>query len=141
MELVFQSDAENDACYIALSLGALKGGAVANSVRADDDVTLDFDSEGRLIGVDIMNASKRLPAGYEAPRGTEQIIGVKEAAEMAGVQRSNFVRDLASREDFPTPLAELATGRIWLRSEVERYVSARRGRQTPKPSPSKRRSA
>jgi predicted DNA-binding transcriptional regulator AlpA len=52
-------------------------------------------------------------------------LSVKEAAEIAGVQRSNFVRDYASKQGFPAPVCELATGRIWRRSEVEDYLAAK----------------
>ena len=48
----------------------------------------------------------------------EILVGVKEAADLFGVQRSNFVRDLATRPDFPAPIAELASTRVWRRSEL-----------------------
>jgi predicted DNA-binding transcriptional regulator AlpA len=35
------------------------------------------------------------------------------------------LRDFAGLRDFPEPVAELASGRIWLRSEIEAYLQAR----------------
>lgn len=59
-----------------------------------------------------------------------RLMGTREAARFLGVQPSNFVRDWASRPDFPAPLASLASGRVWLSIDVERYAARRRG---PKP--------
>ena len=60
----------------------------------------------------------------------DRLVGTKEAARSLGVHASNFVRDLASRTDFPAPVAELASGRVWLASDVARYATERR---SPKP--------
>jgi predicted ABC-class ATPase len=51
-----------------------------------------------------------------------ELVGVKEAAELAGKDKANFLRDLASREDFPEPIVSLASGRYWLSAEIERYL-------------------
>jgi uncharacterized protein YuzE len=123
MNLLLQTDDENDACYIAFGLAALNKGAVARSQQVSEDMVLDFDKEGHLVGLDIMNASKVSPGLSENPR-LDILVGVKEAAALAGMQRSNFVRDLASRAGFPAPVSELATGRVWLRSQVEEYLAA-----------------
>lgn len=53
-------------------------------------------------------------------------MGTREAARFVGVQPSNFVRDWASRSDFPPPLATLSSGRVWLAADIERYVGRRR---------------
>jgi hypothetical protein len=58
-------------------------------------------------------------------------MGTREAAEFLGVRPPNFVRDWASRADFPAPLAKLSSGRVWLAADVEDYAAARR---SPKPS-------
>jgi uncharacterized protein YuzE len=55
-----QIDPENDLVYLAFSPRALRRGAVTKSVRAGDDVTLDFDARGTLLGLDVMNASRVL---------------------------------------------------------------------------------
>jgi hypothetical protein len=58
------------------------------------------------------------------------LVGTAEAAAVVGVRPQNFVRDWASRADFPRPVATLASGRIWRESDVRAYASARR---RPKP--------
>lgn len=55
-----------------------------------------------------------------------ELVGVKEAAELAGKDKGNFLRDLASREDFPKPIVSLASGRYWLSGEIERYLRRER---------------
>ena len=124
MQITVQPDPDNDQVYVALSGRALEAGAVVKTVRATEDVALDFDKEGRLLGVDIMNASKVLGENTEEVR-LDALVGVKEAAALIGVRKPNFVRDYANKPDFPRPMVELATGRIWLRSQVEAYAAAR----------------
>ena len=58
------------------------------------------------------------------------LVGTAEAAVVVGVRPQNFVRDWASRADFPRPVAALASGRVWRESDVRAYASARR---RPKP--------
>jgi predicted DNA-binding transcriptional regulator AlpA len=142
MHVVIHDDRENDLCYIALSPDALKAGAVARSVPATDDVTLDFGFDGRLLGIDVSSAS-RLLGPDRGVASTDQLVGVKEAASLIGVRPSNFVRDHASRGDFPSPVAELATGRVWLRSAIIAYIESRENvnRRRRNASPPKKRSA
>ena len=56
----------------------------------------------------------------------EQLVGTREAAAIAGVRPPNFVRDWASRPDFPAPAAVLPSGRVWRSSEVREHVRRRR---------------
>jgi hypothetical protein len=62
------------------------------------------------------------------------LMGTREAARLVGVRPPNFVRDWASRPDFPAPMATLSSGRVWDAAEVERYTAARRA-----PSPTRER--
>lgn len=55
------------------------------------------------------------------------LAGTKEAAELFGVRPQNFLRDWASRPDFPTPLATLAATRVWRRPDLEAYRERQRG--------------
>jgi prophage regulatory protein len=50
-----------------------------------------------------------------------RIVGVKEAAELFGVTRSNFVRDYVKRPTFPKPLGNLACGPVWLRADIDGF--------------------
>ena len=120
-------DREHDLAYILLR-PELRGrrGAVARSVRVAEDVVLDLDESGHLIGIELLNASARLDVDEAETATREVIVGVKEAAEMLRVEKSNFVRDCANKPDFPAPIAELASGRLWLRSTIERYAEAKK---------------
>lgn len=94
----------------------------------EGDVALDLDEAGHLIGVEIRNPER---IGWKVGESVEidGLVGVKEAAALLNMQKSNFVRDVAGDPSFPRPLAELASGRIWLRSDVLRYAQ-RTGRPT-----------
>ena len=61
----------------------------------------------------------------------DRLMGTQEAAQSVGVRPSNFVRDWASRPDFPAPVATLSSGRVWLASDVERYA---RDKRAPRPT-------
>jgi uncharacterized protein YuzE len=127
MKITVQADRENDQLYVALSERALDANAVEKTVRVNDDIALDFDAAGKLLGVEVMNASERLGSRVDEIEFNE-LVGVKEAASLLGVQRSNFVRDYADKPDFPRPVVELATGRVWLKSQVEEYRRRRKTR-------------
>lgn len=49
------------------------------------------------------------------------VVGAAEIADLLGVSRQR-VDQLTRRPDFPAPVAELASGRFWVRGEVERWA-------------------
>jgi predicted DNA-binding transcriptional regulator AlpA len=51
------------------------------------------------------------------------LMGTTEIAEMLGVSRQR-ADQLSHSERFPEPVAVIAAGRIWLRSDVERWAAA-----------------
>jgi len=53
------------------------------------------------------------------------LVGVAEAADMLGVQRSNFLRDFVARTDFPEPVERLRCGPIWRAADVQAFIDAR----------------
>jgi predicted nucleotidyltransferase len=55
---------------------------------------------------------------------TNPLLGTREAAAVYGVNVPNFIRDWASRPDFPTPVATVSAGRIWRREDLEAYRTA-----------------
>jgi uncharacterized protein YuzE len=60
-------DAEADAAYIQLA-SEIGAGGVAKTYMCDPHevggmINLDFDDMGRLIGIEVLDASKRLPLG------------------------------------------------------------------------------
>jgi predicted nucleotidyltransferase len=61
---------------------------------------------------------------------TDRLLGTKEAAAFYGVNVPNFIRDWASRPDFPAPAAKLSGGRVWRAEDLLAYraaVAPRRG--------------
>ncbi len=56
-----------------------------------------------------------------------QIVGVAEAAEIMGWDKRRVVTYI-DRGQFPEPLTSLASGRIWLREDVERFAEEWRAR-------------
>jgi superfamily II DNA or RNA helicase/uncharacterized protein YuzE len=120
---VIEIDRDHDLAYILLR-PELRGQPrrASRSTRVADDIVLDLDENGQLIGIELLNASARLDLDKITEGTADLIVGVKEAAEILGVEKSNFVRDHANKPQFPTPIAELASGRFWLRSDVQRYA-------------------
>lgn len=55
-----------------------------------------------------------------------ELAGTSEAAALIGVRAPNFVRDWASRPDFPRPVGTLRSGRVWRAADVVAYRDRRR---------------
>ncbi len=55
----FEYDKDVDAAYIYLE-HPIKDKQVKNTIELNDNITLDFDSNGKLLGVEILDASKVL---------------------------------------------------------------------------------
>jgi predicted nucleotidyltransferase/predicted DNA-binding transcriptional regulator AlpA len=55
---------------------------------------------------------------------TDRLLGTKEAAAFYGVNVPNFVRDWASRPDFPSPVATVSGKRIWRDEDLLAYRAA-----------------
>lgn len=77
MVSIVELDRERNLAYILLrpELRDQPGG-VARSVRVAEDVVLDLDANGQLIGIEFLNASSRLDLSSVGK------VGVKEASEM-----------------------------------------------------------
>src|SRR5215212_4555569 len=101
----------------------LEKGEVAKTKELMPGVYVDFDSDGYLIGIEIVNTKRALGVAAGDLRLSGELLGVKEAAELADKDRANFLRDLASRPDFPKPVAHLASGQLWLSKDVARYLN------------------
>lgn len=56
----------------------------------------------------------------------EDLIGINEIAEMAGVSRQAVVNWRKRSENFPRPIAELASGPVFHRSQVRSWLRKRR---------------
>ena len=53
----------------------------------------------------------------------DQLAGVSEIAELLGVPKRTAAR-YVDREDFPKPFDTLATGRVWLRVDVDTWAKS-----------------
>ena len=58
------------------------------------------------------------------------LVDVPGIARMLGGVSRQRVHQLAQRPDFPQPVATLAVGKIWLRADVEKWISDS-GRDAP----------
>jgi hypothetical protein len=87
-------------------------------------------------GWDVVSADgvtlKKISEAGAVYHASDELVGTQEAAAIVGVRPPNFVRDWASRPDFPAPVGVLSSGRVWRATEVRDYVIRRR---RPKPSP------
>jgi uncharacterized protein YuzE len=52
-------DKDVDAAYVYLEF-PLKAGEAKKTVKVKEDINVDFDDKGKLLGVEILNASKHL---------------------------------------------------------------------------------
>jgi predicted DNA-binding transcriptional regulator AlpA len=54
---------------------------------------------------------------------SDQLAGVSEIAQLLGVPKRTAAR-YVDREDFPEPFDTLATGRVWLRADVDTWAKS-----------------
>jgi predicted DNA-binding transcriptional regulator AlpA len=50
------------------------------------------------------------------------LVGVTEVKEFLNVSRQRVHQLIRDHPDFPAPVAELASGRIWLRKDIEEWA-------------------
>ncbi|MEA3329702.1 MAG: DUF2283 domain-containing protein [Nanoarchaeota archaeon] len=55
----FEYDKEADAAYIYV-VDSIGDGEAVKTIQLNDNIILDFDSEGKLLGVEILDATKTL---------------------------------------------------------------------------------
>ncbi len=85
------------------------------------------------------NTSQRQGLGSMVGVMTSHLVGLTEIAAMLGVSRQRAGQIVRDYDDFPAPVAELASGRIWetaaVRAWAEAHPDRRPGRPTADPSP------
>ncbi len=59
-------DAEADALYVRFA-----DAKIVESEEVTDGVVLDFDAEGRIVAIELLDASKHLAAGAKLPTAAE----------------------------------------------------------------------
>ena len=55
---------------------------------------------------------------------SSRLVGLSEIATMLGVSRQRADQLVRDYEDFPAPVAELASGRIWETTAVDAWATA-----------------
>lgn len=65
---------------------------------------------------------------------TSHLVGLSEIATMLGVSRQRAGQIVRDYEDFPPPVAELASGRIWETTAVEAWANAHPVRPPGRPT-------
>jgi hypothetical protein len=79
-------------------------------------------------------AELRRPTGGDVALTIERVpdgVGVAEAAEIMGWDKRRVVTYI-DRGSFPEPITALASGRIWLREDVQAYADTWRARHSEK---------
>ena len=65
---------------------------------------------------------------------TSHLVGLSEIATMLGVSRQRAGQLVRDYEDFPAPVAELASGRIWETAAVEAWSNTHPVRPPGRPA-------
>ena len=79
MNISIELDRENDQLYILFRPGAQLKGIVAKTIRLTEDMVADLDAEGRVVGLDLAQASKIL--------GIQDLEGLSVAIALSGGKR------------------------------------------------------
>lgn len=56
-------DSDIDAAYVYMG-NEIVNGDVAKTIEVNSDIILDFDINGKLLGIEVLNASKNLTADF-----------------------------------------------------------------------------
>lgn len=54
-------DKTADAAYVDLTANGVGPGGVARTIKVTEEINLDLDEQGRLVGIEILEASRILP--------------------------------------------------------------------------------
>jgi uncharacterized protein YuzE len=111
-----------DTAYIAFG----DGRDVAQTVAPIEDVAIDLDAEGRIVGIELVSASRRLDPSALADAESDELLGVTQIAEVMGKRKQNVAQHYTRRADFPDPAVELPAGRYWRRGDVEAWLRSQR---------------
>lgn len=122
--MYIERDTNFDQLYVSFR-DAVGEGVVAKTTEVSPGIYFDVDFDGKLLGIDIVNAKEVTGVSATDLKLSGELVGVKEAAGLVGKDRANFLRDFASRADFPKPVARLASGQLWLSEDIERYMRKR----------------
>ncbi len=62
-----------------------------------------------------------------------ELVGVSEVGGLLGVSRQRVDQLAKAYEDFPAPVAELASGRVWRRQDIKAWLKAHPQRSPGRP--------
>lgn len=80
------------------------------------------------------NALHRQDLARMLPFMTGHLVGLSEIASILGVSRQRAGQLVRDYEDFPSPVAELASGRIWATEAVQAWAKAHPVRAPGRPT-------
>lgn len=120
LKITVEADLDRNEMYVRFL--DLPPEALAYSVRISDTLNLDIDDKGRVVGIEVIDLERTFGVRPHTVEVYGPLVGVKEAAALMGVNRPNFLRDYVSRENFPEPVAALASGRVWVLADVMKYA-------------------
>lgn len=118
MKIVSTYSPEADTAYVAFG----DSRDVAETVAPVEDLAIDLDHDGRVVGIEFVTASRLLDDSALKDTELDELIGVTEIARYLGKRKQNVAQHYASRDDFPEPAAELPTGRYWRRGDIEAWA-------------------
>lgn len=129
MKIVATYSSEADTAYVAFG----EPRDVARTTAPIEDLSIDLDTDGRLVGIEFITASRLLDSSALADFEADELIGVTQIAEFLGKPKQNVAQHYTRRDDFPKPAAVLPTGRYWRRADIEAWrerseIGRRRGR-------------
>ncbi len=107
-------------------------------IRGSDAIRVSGPSRDRCVAALRRSIGRALAArGRAGPvvlliESSPVLAGVAEAAEVMGWDKRRVITYI-DRGRFPEPIQTLASGRVWVRSDVEQYRDAWRARQRRRP--------
>jgi hypothetical protein len=110
------------------------------NVKGDLEVTASGATKERCLASLRRALERTLPDGDRAEPVTilvetlPALAGVAEAADVLGWDKRRVVTYI-DRGTFPEPVQSLASGRVWLRADVEAYAADWQARHRPRKSP------
>ncbi len=119
MKIVSTYSPEADTAYVAFG----DHRDVAETVAPVEDLAIDLDHDGRVVGIEFVTASRLLDESALEDVELDELMGVTEIARYLGKRKQNVAQHYSSRDDFPEPVAELPTGRYWRRGDIEAWAT------------------
>lgn len=118
--MYIEKDIEFNLIYINFS-DEVKKGVVAQTNEVMPGVYLDTGSDGKLLGIEIFSTKEVIGMPASELNFSGELMSVEEVANFFDSDQADFLEDLASRPNFPQPIAHLESGDLWLSGDIEAY--------------------